>query len=261
MKSWKDLGGDVNWEDYGGKWGRRAKDGSWYVLDFTNMDEACGKDNEGQPTYVCEVKRFDRATTPTAEVRSALRSSGLKLLFDGKLVQDGDSTVVDSKWKEQTIVEACVSYGLGAPIWSESGNRASWVRANARRYAERCMKDDALLEDRLDRPVNAIGSTAREYGAGDIQSALSRNTSDPTITLMRKISGLPTIADAPMRSMKQSDMLKCTFAIMDMSHYRDDGSCRCDEYAHRKMMIAEWEYTEEQFANIPLRDSEPHTVS
>ena len=54
---------------------------------------------------------------------------------------------------------------------------------------------------------------------------------------------------------KQSDILKCPFCIVDMSHYRDDGSCKCDDPEHRKHMILNWEYTEKDFASIPLRKS------
>ena len=34
MPGWTDIGSDVSWDDYGGKWARRARDGSWYVVDF-----------------------------------------------------------------------------------------------------------------------------------------------------------------------------------------------------------------------------------
>ena len=59
-----------------------------------------------------------------------------------------------------------------------------------------------------------------------------------------------------MRFLKQEDMLKCRFAIMMPEHYRADGSCKCNDEQHRKMMIAEWEYTEEDFKDIPIKDSQ-----
>ena len=43
MKRWTDIGSDCNWADYGGKWARKAKDGAYYILDFTNMYDACGE--------------------------------------------------------------------------------------------------------------------------------------------------------------------------------------------------------------------------
>lgn len=38
--------------------------------------------------------------------------------------------------------------------------------------------------------------------------------------------------------MKQSDILKCPFAIMMPEHYNSDGSCKCSDPDHRAMMIA-----------------------
>lgn len=49
------------------------------------------------------------------------------------------------------------------------------------------------------------------------------------------------------RSIKQGDVLACRFCILMPEHYREDGSCRCDDPEHRKMMIAEWGYTEGDF--------------
>lgn len=52
--------------------------------------------------------------------------------------------------------------------------------------------------------------------------------------------------------MKQSDMLKCPFAIMVPEHYNSDGSCKCSDPDHRAMMIAEWEYTEADFVGAGI---------
>ena len=59
-----------------------------------------------------------------------------------------------------------------------------------------------------------------------------------------------------VRFIKQADMMKCPFAIMMPDHYRGDGSCKCDDPEERKKMIAEWEYSESDFENIPLRGEE-----
>jgi len=44
-----------------------------------------------------------------------------------------------------------------------------------------------------------------------------------------------------VRQIKQSDMMKCPHFIMLPSHYRDDGSCRCNDHEHTEM--ADWGYT------------------
>ena len=57
-----------------------------------------------------------------------------------------------------------------------------------------------------------------------------------------------------VREIRQSDIAKCRFSIFMPDHYREDGSCRCSDKAHRAMMIADWEYTEADFKGIPLRN-------
>lgn len=64
------------------------------------------------------------------------------------------------------------------------------------------------------------------------------------------------LRDGAIRLLAQSAILACPFTILLPEHYREDGSCKCDDPAHRKRMIAEWEYSEEDFANIPLRKDE-----
>lgn len=46
---------------------------------------------------------------------------------------------------------------------------------------------------------------------------------------------------------KQSDILKCRFVIFDPVHYREDGSCRCNDPEHREFMMREWGYNQEDF--------------
>jgi hypothetical protein len=201
MKGWTDIGSDVNWSDYGGKWARRAADGSYYVLDFTNMWDACGEagcKRDGQDQYVCEVKRVDKYDMPWERIEKALACVGARFLNgapDGAIVNDQGDVLAeagDMPRIDLVIAEACVSYGCTQPLESFSANTyPGRVRAEARRYAETCMKDAALLADRLARPVNKIGSTAAEYGRGDIDAALHRGPFDADKNLMRKLYGFP----------------------------------------------------------------------
>ena len=43
-----------------------------------------------------------------------------------------------------------------------------------------------------------------------------------------------------VRLIKQSDISRCPHLIMVPSHYRDDGSCKCDDPDEQAMMIGEW---------------------
>jgi len=49
------------------------------------------------------------------------------------------------------------------------------------------------------------------------------------------------------RQIKQSDIGKCKFFIMGPSHYREDGTCKCNDPEHQKMMIKEWGYKKSAF--------------
>lgn len=64
--------------------------------------------------------------------------------------------------------------------------------------------------------------------------------SDGTTTMIKKIN--------------QSDILKCNFAILSPDHYREDGTCKCDDRDHRKKMIKDWGYESKDFIKIPLRN-------
>lgn len=272
MKGWTELAGDVSWEDYGGMWTKKARDGSYYVLKFTNLWEAAGKE-DGFPQYECEVKRIDFTDLPMEEIDSALRCCGFKRIsgplglglekivdeHSGDILADTDT---DVHQYFLVLVQCCIDYGIGAPLESlTSDHRPLNVRAKARRYAEQCMKDGDLLDARLDRSVNAIGSTAREYGKGDINAALRRDspgTNPVAMGIMRKMHGIDPAEElkvATIVTMKRSDLLKCPFAIILPEHYRQDGSCRCDDLIHRAKMVREWGYSTEDFADFDRRQA------
>lgn len=49
------------------------------------------------------------------------------------------------------------------------------------------------------------------------------------------------------RVIKRSDIGACPHTIMVPSHYRDNGSCKCDDPDEVAMMIREWGYTAADF--------------
>jgi hypothetical protein len=187
MRNWIELCSDVNWVDYHGMWARKAKDGSWYVLRWTNLVDAGGEEFADTP-YECDVKRIDLSDVDPS---SALNSCGYEIEGDTIVNEYDGSIVADGKHVELCLVECCISYGLGAPLESFTGSKyPERIRATARRYAETMMKDRPGLAKRLARPVNAIGSTADEYGRGDIDSALHRGPFDTAKSIMRKMHGI-----------------------------------------------------------------------
>ena len=56
-----------------------------------------------------------------------------------------------------------------------------------------------------------------------------------------------------VRTLTRGQIDKCRFVILVPEHYRDDGTCKCDDAEHRAHMIAEWDYTLDDFKGIPLR--------
>lgn len=193
MKNWIQLCSDVNWEDYHGMWCKQASDGSWWVIRWTNMYDAMGEDeckSNNYPQYHCAVLRleFPFPFNPDESVIAALRSCGYTWLAMGLMNDQGE--MVEDQYVPLVMVECCISYGLGAPMSEfESDTYPMRLRARARKYAESMMKDSSATKERLQRPVNALGSTAEEYGRGDIDSAMMRGKSEAH-KLMRKISGI-----------------------------------------------------------------------
>lgn len=151
MRGWTDIGSDVCWEDHGGNWAKKGADGTWYVIHFDNMKEHGIHD---WPQYYAQVRNIDPSSVSEEELNFALKCIGLS------------KDEIDSEYE---IVFAFNSYGLFAPLdefWGKSYPER--VRASARRKAEEYMKDSEALEDSLDRMVNAIGNTARDFRAGNI---------------------------------------------------------------------------------------------
>ncbi len=201
-RGWTLLTGDVNWAEYGATWARKGPDGAWYAVAFTNMEEALGErefKSSGLDRYEAVVKRV-HLTENAGQITSALECCGwsLRRTVDDdeqdtvEIVNDYDGDVVanasdDSRAFELVLVECLIGHGSGAPMGEETGNGYPLrVRKAGMRLAESYMRDETARETALDRPVNRIGSTAREYGTGDIWSAMRRNADDPVVAILRK---------------------------------------------------------------------------
>lgn len=61
-----------------------------------------------------------------------------------------------------------------------------------------------------------------------------------------------------VRGIKQSDIGRCPHVIMVASHYREDGTCKCDDPKEQAMMIKEWGYAKKDFAQQMKRQAEGH---
>lgn len=157
--TFKTLSGDANWKDYGCKLvSPKLNNGEfdyWMVIEFTNMDDACGRDNEGQPPYHVSISAVSPSEAGAKKLASAMDYCGM------------DSEEVSDLAK----VEALHSYGVHSVLWQSSGSNAEKLMVEARKQAEVC---EGLFGFYMDAPKNRIGTTGWEAMRGDLNSALSR---------------------------------------------------------------------------------------
>lgn len=176
-KAWTDIGSDVNWIDYGGRWARHIEGTRYHVIRFEN----CEQWGDGATGYHCDLQEINiNASDET--LKGAMQYTGLEEVWH-ELTQEQ---------RKLALVEALSSYGAYAPLWSEAGTNA-WKLIRAAKAESRLLAtDSAEYEARMDRPVNKIGSTAREYAEGDYNSAILRGLADgrPDAEIMAKMGML-----------------------------------------------------------------------
>lgn len=171
MADWTEVCADVSWQSYGGKWAHRDPRNSlrFFFLCFTDMAEACGRDHDHDPAerYICEVDLVDLSVTPPEQIASAVSCSGPSA--------DELEAITDINQRCLVLATALHDYGVKAPLCTEAGRcYPERVRARARRMADVYMSEPELLEIAMERTVNKIGSTARDFLCGDIDAGLRR---------------------------------------------------------------------------------------
>lgn len=194
-KNWIDICSDVNWEDYHGMWGIRVDVGEWYVIKFTNLLDCVGEFELGDlgrfDFQVCYCNLNEISSKELRSVRNSFNIDSYELATD----------------IETALIYGCVNDGLAATLETISGN--SWpmrLRASAKRCTESYIKDNAKLENELDQPFNAIGTTKRQQSQGNYLGGLrnyaialgcgavtGRKKEDQTKNLMLKIYGVDTV--------------------------------------------------------------------
>jgi hypothetical protein len=179
-KAWTDIGSDYDWKGYGGRWARHIDGTRYHVIRFDNMIEACGRDADPSQPYACDLHEVDIASE---NLQSALDYCGLDADEMAERQEPG---------KQWALVEALSSSGAYAPLWQDGGRNAHAMLRVAKRESRQLSADSEAYEARMNRPVNRIGSTAREYQAGDTQSAILRGLADgnPAADIMARMGML-----------------------------------------------------------------------
>lgn len=156
----KFLTGDVNWQDYGGKFiSRKLNNGDfdyWIVMEVLNWYDAVGEREakEGGSKYNVSLSAVSPQEAGKDQLEQAFNS------YDSEVLND-----------PLAQVEALGSYGIKAPLWNMNGNNLGKLMREARKQADLA---SGLFGFYMDAPKNAIGSTGWDCIKGDITAGLYR---------------------------------------------------------------------------------------
>lgn len=151
-KRWTDIGSDVNWSQYGGRWARHIEGTRYHVIRFEN----CKEWGDGATGYHCDLQEV---TIDNPQLDAAYSCVGLHA---EEVAEHG------SPARDLMKVEALSSYGAYSPLWQQASAN-SWALLRAAKRESRLLQGNQdEYEDRMDRPVNAIGTSARDYGLGKL---------------------------------------------------------------------------------------------
>lgn len=84
-----------------------------------------------------------------------------------------------------------------------------------------------------------------EEGVEEFAAAIKRDLPDEDGVVFSEMGQDGELRN--VRVIRQSDIAACPHAIMVPAHYRDDGSCKCDDPDEQAKMIREWGYTPDNF--------------
>jgi hypothetical protein len=154
----KFLTGDCNWSDYGGKFYRKVGIKRFHIMDVINWIEATGDDSGFK--YRVSLSEVDLRALPVNQLERAKRSCGWE-------------TEPPEFFTEKLTLDMVHSYMGGVPLGEYMGNNLNKLMKQARATSAD-LDDPDQYETAMNRVVNGIGSTAREYGQGDFNSAMVR---------------------------------------------------------------------------------------
>ncbi len=156
----------------------------YHVIEYTCMTVGGETEQELRAQnmlYVVDLKEVDLDVLSEDDFKAALRCAG-----------PGEDKYGSPEIDDDTLVESLVRYGIAAPLFQESGNNLKMLVRAVKAESRRLEQDQEAYESAMTRPVNALGSTAREFGQGDLHSAIQRGLAkgDPKACLMGKLHGI-----------------------------------------------------------------------
>jgi len=156
------LTGDVNWQEYGGKFiSKKLNSGEW---DYW---------------MVIEVIPYDEFTSDAnykyGIMLMAVSPEACKNHWDEVCKSWGMSEDEFNELDPIGQVDIIQSYGISALLWQSEGNNLKSLLHEAR---EEARKSEFLFGFAMDRYQNQIGSTGWDCIAGDILAGLNRSEED-----------------------------------------------------------------------------------
>ena len=153
----KFLAGDVNWEEWGGKWiSKKLNNGEfdyWLVIELVNMEEATGDTSGGKYMVTLSAVSPEQAKD---HLEHAFETYGQKY---------------SPKASNEEKVEVLHGYGVSASLWNDMGDDADDLIEKAKKEAE---KSETLFGFYMDKPENRIGDTGWDFIRGDTGKAFRK---------------------------------------------------------------------------------------
>ena len=208
------LTGDCCWEDHGGKWYRQTGASTYLVIELHPWEGEEGPDGASHTVGLSEVDLSDAEA-----LTEALQSCGWALdpKAPGRVYCPYDGSDVGGS--DLVKVEAMHGHGSKAPLgewsggsWSDQGYGMEWddptkaIRKLLSKAGKKAasMDDPEVYEDEMGKPVNAIGSSAREYQRGELMEPIFRGIKDgnqdcETMLKMYMTAGGQTLGGKPWK--------------------------------------------------------------
>ena len=158
--------------DYEKKWYKKIDKDRYHIVQILSLKEA-------------GVESAVRYSVTLHEVNSAISVNNIKAALEFCGVPD------NIKQNPLVIVESLHDYGCTVPLGIWEGNNYRKLLQIVKQESRRIQEDNSYYEEKMNSPVNAIGTTAREYQCGDFDSAIVRGLlrGDKNCWLMARIQG------------------------------------------------------------------------
>jgi hypothetical protein len=219
------LTGDVCWETHGGIFYRRVGPRRYHLMRVSNWVNDVGEAEAAEvgATYHVDLSEVDLRTATEAQFIEVAGSYDCTL-DDVAKMQEGH------KQPDLVWVQMFREHGVRAPLWDLSGN-------NLRKLMQQCRAESLSLDDpeahekAMRRPVNRLGSTAREFAQGDITSALGRTLCEDTPTA-QILAKMHRVSDNTVTAIREGQKTAITVRFHTKSIPSDDPLAFQAGYVH-----------------------------